>query len=224
MDNSYIRKIHPELTKNIDDTFLKKVKSVVVKNHEDGLGGIGFVMLAKDIDADLLKSFYEKNGIKIAKNLNKLITLMTLKHSNSTILLGLPGQGKYVDRSAVWITSNNKKAMEFFGIEENSGSGLFFEMARIDYSVSEDRFVGYKKYNKKDKSLYINHIYTLDHDMKSTFVYEQKCMHDVYSESLFNDMYNIIDNLPKEKLNFKSYNRADSKRTGLYISKNRLLS
>lgn len=224
MHSTYLRKIYPDLVKRLDDGFIDAAKSVIIKNAKDSLYGIGFIFRESDIDQGVIKTFFELQGARDTANLKSLIEMSTLTDSTRTaVVLGIPCNEIDKDRIWMWV-SENKAVNDKFGVNKNEDPNLKLSEIRVDYSISKDRFIGFKEYrhHRDDRTLYTNTTYALDKNEKKRVVHTQTCFHDYDGVSKFDDVDNIVERIPADIFKFQSYTRSDGNSSGLYVGiKNR---
>lgn len=224
MHSTYLRKIYPNLVKGLEDSFIDAAKSVIIKNTKDRLYGIGFIFRESDIDQNTVRSFFELQGAHNTNNLKRLTEMSTLTDSTRTaLILGIPSSE--IDRDRIWMwVSENEAVNDKFGVSKNDDPNLKLSEIRVDYSISKDRFIGYKEYrhHRDDRTLYTNTTYAIDEDEKKRVVHTQTCFHDYAGVSKFNDVDNIIEKISTDTFKFQSYKRSDGNSSGLYVGiKNR---
>jgi len=224
MHSTYLRKIYPDLVKGLEDSFIDAAKSVIIKNTKDHLYGIGFIFRESDIDQNLVRSFFKTQGARDTANLKSLVEMSTLTDSTRTVtVLGIPCSEIDKDRIWMWV-SENEVVNDKFGVNKNEDPNLKLAQIRVDYSISKDRFIGYKEYrhHRDDRTLYTNTTYALDEDGKKRVVHTQTCFHDYDGASKFNDVDNILEKIHTDTFKFQSYTRSDGNSSGLYVGiKNR---
>jgi hypothetical protein len=219
MHSKYLRKIYPDLVRGLEDSFVDAAKSVIIKNTKDRLYGIGFIFRESDIDQNFVRSFFKLQGAHDTDNLKSLIEMSTLTDSTRTaVVLGIPSDVINKDRIWIWV-SENEAVNDKFDVNKNEDPNLKLSEIRIDYSISKDRFIGYKEYrhHRDDRTLYTNTTYALDEDGKKRVVHTQTCFHDYYGVSKFNDVDNVIKKIPADTFKFQSYKRSDGNSSGLYV-------
>ena len=226
MHSKYLRKIYPNLVKGLNDSFMDAAKSVIIKNNKESLYGIGFIFRESDINQNDIRSFFELQGAQHTDNLKNLIEMSTLTDSTGTaVVLGIPNNEIDKDRIWIWV-SENEAVNDKFSVNKNKDPNLKLSEIRIDYSISKDRFIGYKEYHhhRDDRTLYTNTTYAIGDDGKKSIVHTQTCFHDYAGVSKFNDIDNIVQKIPTDTFKFQSYTRSDGNSSGLYVGiKNRWL-
>jgi hypothetical protein len=219
MHSKYLRKIYPDLVRGLEDSFIDAAKSVIIKNTKDRLRGIGFIFRESDIKQNDIGSFFKMQGARDTANLKSLIEMSTLTNSTRTVtVLGIPCNEIDKDRIWVWV-SENEAVNDKFSVNKNEDPNLRLAEIRIDYSISKDRFIGYKEYrhHRDDRTLYTNTTYALGEDGKKQVVHTQTCFHDYNDVSKFNDVDNVIKKIPTDTFKFQSYTRSDGNSSGLYV-------
>ena len=226
MHSTYLRKIYPDLLTKLNDSFINSAKSVIVKNNKDDLWGIGLIFRESDIDQNAIRSFFESQGAQHTDNLKNLIEMSTLTNSTRTaVVLGIPNNE--IDKDRIWIWVSENEAVNYkFDVNKDEDLNLKLSEIRIDYSISKDKFIGYKEYrhHRDDRTLYTNTTYAIGDDGKKSIVHTQTCFHDYKGVSKFNDIDSIVQKIPTDTFKYQSYTRSDGNSSGLYVGiKNRLL-
>jgi hypothetical protein len=229
MHSTYLREIYPDVVKNLDDNFINRAKSVLIKNTDTEFVGIGFIFRESDIDTNFVKEYLTRLNIPITKTLEELIEISVSSDSTLTsVVLGVPNPLKKEDNDRVWIWLNgfgNDIIREKFKISSEIDPNLELAQVRIDYRISTDTFIGHKEYyghiDKKDT--YTNYTFWLDENNEQVkLAHEQNCFHDYRGASMFSDLDGIIEKIPSDLFKFQSFSRSSNTNCGLYIGiKNR---
>jgi hypothetical protein len=222
MYSTFLRKIYPDMVKHLDDNFMDMANSVIIKNTKDSLYGIGLIFRESKIDQNLLRSFFRSYTAHETNNIKSLIEMSILpenaKRGRAVVVLGIPYREIHKDRIWLWV-SENDAVNNKFNVNKNEDPNLRLAEIRIDYNISEDRFIGYKEYrqHKDDVALYTNTTYSLDEEEKKQVVHTQTCFHDYEGASKFIDVDNILERIPADTFKFQSYARSDGNTNGLYV-------
>lgn len=221
MHSTYLRKIYPDLVKQLDDNFMNTANGVIIKNAKDHLLGVGFIFRESKIDENFIRSFFMAYGARDTDNLKNMIEMAILpenaKRRRAVVVFGIPCHKIHKDRIWMWV-SENDAVNNKFGVNKNEDPNLRLAEIRIDYSISEDRFIGYKEYRQHEYDVYTNTTYSLDEEEKKQVVHTQTCFHDYEGASKFIDVDNILERIPADTFKFQSYARSDGNTNGLYIA------